>query len=99
MIGRTGISMFEVGTLKDVGGLWAGVRERVEVLAGLLGATKVFGASDHGFALAAPLTEEQLYGWEATVGVTLPIPYRSFPDRGGCRRGRPVLRSARLRGD
>lgn len=70
--------MVEVGTLKDVGGLWACVRERVEVLAGRRGATKVFGASDHGFALAAPLTEAQLRGWEERAGVTLPIEYRSF---------------------
>lgn len=65
-------------TPADVGGLWAGVRERVEVLAGRRGATKIFGACDHGFALAAPLTEQQLHDWEARAGVTLPIEYRSF---------------------
>lgn len=58
--------------------MWAGVRERVEALADRRGAAEVFGASDHGFALAAPLTEEQLHSWEAQAGVTLPIQYRSF---------------------
>jgi hypothetical protein len=61
-----------------VDGLWAGVRERVEVLAGQSVATRVFGASVHGFTLDAPLTEEQLLDWETRVGMTLPSQYRSF---------------------
>lgn len=70
--------MFEVGTLEDVGEMWAGVRERIEALAGQPGATRVFGASEHGFALAAALTEPQLLDWEARAGAALPIQYRSF---------------------
>jgi len=70
--------MFEVGTLQVVGGMWAGVRERVEALADQPGAAEMFGASEHGFAVVAPLTEEQLLDWEARAGVTLPIQYRSF---------------------
>jgi hypothetical protein len=61
-----------------VDGIWAGVRERVEALAGQSGATEVFGASAHGFTLEAPLTQEQLLDWETRVGVTLPVQYRSF---------------------
>lgn len=57
---------------------WAGVRERVEALVGRPGATEVFGASAHRFALAAPLTGEQLLDWEARAGTTLPHEYRTF---------------------
>ncbi|MFI9385701.1 hypothetical protein [Kutzneria sp. NPDC052558] len=57
-------------------GNWAGVRERVEALAGRGGPEKVFGADGHGFVLAAPLTRQQLLDWERRVGATLPAEYR-----------------------
>lgn len=61
-----------------MGGIWADVRNRVEALTGHPGATRVFGASSHGFALNAPLTHEQVGDWETRVGATLPTQYRSF---------------------
>jgi len=64
--------------------IWSGVRERVEALARVDEAQRVFGAWDpdggagHRFRFADPLSESEVAEAEAQWGVSLPTEYRSF---------------------
>ncbi|MEU5214406.1 SMI1/KNR4 family protein [Streptomyces sp. NPDC020742] len=57
---------------------WTGVRERVQGLGSAVGVERVFGYYGHGFALADPLTAEELADLEGWLGVRLPEEYRDF---------------------
>ncbi|MEU9498424.1 SMI1/KNR4 family protein [Streptomyces sp. NPDC048196] len=57
---------------------WTGVRERVLRLCSAPGAEQVFGYHGHGFALAEPLTADELADLERWLGVRLPDAYREF---------------------
>ncbi|ATL30220.1 SMI1/KNR4 family protein [Streptomyces formicae] len=65
-----------------MGGVWAGVRERVLALRAAPNRRAVFGAyfkeCGHGFALRPVLTEEQVEAVERRRGVTFPAEYRAF---------------------
>ncbi|MFB7476077.1 SMI1/KNR4 family protein [Kitasatospora sp. NPDC056184] len=61
--------------------LWAGVRERVQALAGTSAAEagrRPFGAIGHRFRLQPVLSPAELAGLEAQIGVRLPWEYRTF---------------------
>lgn len=57
---------------------WSGVRERVEALADLPAAGKVFGSSGHHFRFDPVLSAEELAELEGQLGVQLPAEYRDF---------------------
>ena len=58
--------------------IWAGVRERVLLLAQHPKADTIFGARGHGFRLGPVMAEEAVQALEADLGVSLPEEYRSF---------------------
>ncbi|MER6099307.1 SMI1/KNR4 family protein [Streptomyces sp. NPDC001728] len=57
---------------------WAGVRERIAALGTQPERDRVFGAFGHRWALEEPLTELELSGLEAQMGVRLPEEYRTY---------------------
>lgn len=57
---------------------WVGIRRQVLELAQAPAAEKVFGHLGHGYALADPLSHQELADLEQQIGVRLPEDYRDF---------------------